>query len=177
MTSTVPVTPSAVHDVAIIGGGLVGASLACALAPLGLRVALLEAVAFQAPSQPSYDDRTLALSASSCRILESLGVWPEVADSATPIREIHVRELGRPGYVVMDPRELGLDRFGHVVEARAFGAAMMAALPRLENLDFRCPASVSGLRVDDGRAIVEYREGDSAGLLEARLLVGADGAN
>ena len=130
-------TPTPLYDVAIIGGGLVGASLACALAPLGLRVALLEAVALRAASQPSYDDRTLALSASSCRILETLGVWPELADSATPIREIHVRELGRPGHVVMDPGELGLDRFGHVVEARAFGGAMMAALPRLENLDFQ----------------------------------------
>ena len=49
------------HDVAIVGGGLVGASLACALAPLGLRIALLEAVPFRAAAQPSYDDRVIAL--------------------------------------------------------------------------------------------------------------------
>ena len=163
-------------DVAIIGGGLVGASLACALAPLGLRVTLLEAVTFRAASQPSYDDRTLALSASSCRILESLGVWPALAESATPIREIHVRELGRPGRVVMDPGELGLDRFGHVVEARAFGAAMMAALPGLDNLDFLCPASVTGLRVEEGRAIIGYRGEQEEEVIETRLVVGADGA-
>ena len=72
------------YDVVIVGGGLVGASLACALAPLNLRVALLEAVAFRAASQPSYDDRTLALSASTCRILEGLGLWPKIAASATP---------------------------------------------------------------------------------------------
>jgi len=104
------------YDVAIIGGGLVGASLACALAPLGLKIVLVEAVAFRAVSQPSYDDRTLALSASSCQILKGLGIWPSLEANATPIREIHVRELDRPGRVVMKPGELGLDRFGHVVE-------------------------------------------------------------
>jgi 2-octaprenyl-6-methoxyphenol hydroxylase len=176
MTMSPDSAPSPSHDVAIIGGGLVGASLACALAPLGLRVALLEAVALRAASQPSYDDRTLALSASSCRILESLGIWRDMAANATPLREIHVRELGRPGRVVLDPGELGLDRFGHVVEARAFGAAIIAALPRLENLDFRCPAVVTGLHVEQGAVVVEHEEGSSADVLRARLVVGADGA-
>ena len=153
-----------------------GASLACALAPLGIRVALLEAVAFRAAAQPSYDDRTLALSASSCRILESLGIWPELEENATPIREIQVRELGRPGVVVMDPGELGLDRFGNVVEARAFGAAMTAALPGLENLDIVCPASVRALRVGEEEAVIDYEDGEQSGSIRSRLIVGADGA-
>jgi 2-octaprenyl-6-methoxyphenol hydroxylase len=164
------------YDVIIVGGGLVGASLACALAPLGLRLALVEAVTFRAASQPSYDDRTLALSASSCRILESIGVWPALEENATAIREIHVRELDRPGHVVMDPAELGLDRFGHVVEARAFGAAMAAALPGFENLDFLCPASVAAIETEDDSVAVEYRDGDRVARIEGSLLVGADGA-
>ena len=80
------------YDVAIIGGGLVGASLACALSPLGLKTALVEAVAFRAASQPSYDDRTLALSASSCRILQGLGIWPRLEHNATPIRQIQATQ-------------------------------------------------------------------------------------
>ena len=68
-----------------MGGGLVGASLACALAPLGYRVAVLEKVPFKAAAQPSYDDRTLALSHSSCKILEGLGLWAGLTDYATPI--------------------------------------------------------------------------------------------
>jgi len=164
------------YDVIIVGGGLVGASLACAVAPLGLRLALIEAVAFRAASQPSYDDRTLALSASSCRILESIGVWPALQQSATAIREIHVRELDRPGHVVMDPADLGLDRFGHVVEARAFGAAMAAALPRVEHLDFLCPASVEAIEVGDDSVVVAYRDADRTARIEGTLLVGADGA-
>lgn len=168
---------TAKYDVAIIGGGLVGASLACALAPLGLQVALIEAVAFRAASQPSYDDRTLALSASSCKILQGLGLWPSLESNATPIREIQVREYQRPGRVLMKPAELGLDRFGHVVEARVFGAAVMEKIPTLENVDFLCPASVTGFTVENGNVTVETDGEDGKKLIEARLLVGADGAN
>jgi 2-octaprenyl-6-methoxyphenol hydroxylase len=165
------------YDVAIVGGGLVGASLACALAPLGLKVALIEAVTFRSESQPSYDDRTLALGASSCRILQGLGIWPSLENNATPIREIQVREFERPGRVVMEPGELGLDRFGHVVEARVFGAAMMEIIPRLEKLDFLCPAAVTGIFIDDDAAAIEFTGDDGKERIESSLLVGADGAN
>ena len=164
------------YDVAIIGGGLVGASLSCALAPLGLNTVLVEAVPFRAPSQPSYDDRNLALSASSCQILKGLGIWPLLEGNATPIREIHVSELDRPGSVVLTPGELGLDRFGHVVEARVFGAAVTSILPDLEGLDILCPASIVSLEPGkDAARIVLDNEGEPQ-QLEAWLVVGADGA-
>jgi len=165
------------YDVAIIGGGLVGASLACALAPLGLHIALVEAVAFRAASQPSYDDRTLALSASSCRILEGLDIWPSLEANATPIREIQVREHERPGRVLMEPGELGLDRFGHVVEARVFGAAVMERLPLLDKLDFLCPAALSGICIDEDAATIDIDGDDGSERIRASLLVGADGAH
>lgn len=164
-------------DVAVIGGGLVGASLACALAPLGVRVTLVEAVAPRAAAQPSYDDRTLALSDSSCRILQSLGVWADIEPGATPIREIQVRELERPGVVVLKPDELGLDRFGHVVEARAFGAVMMEVLPRLPGLERLCPARLSGLEVDGAGARMEVNTEQGDVTVRAPLVVGADGAD
>lgn len=164
------------YDVVIIGGGLVGASLACALAPLGLKVALVEAVAFRASSQPSYDDRTLALSTSSCKILQGLGLWPELEQNATPIREIQVRELDRPGRVIMDPSELGLDRFGHVVEARVFGAVMAATLPQLENVDFLCPVSLTSIEQGEDDCVLETCGEAGAETIRAKLLVGADGA-
>ena len=164
------------YDVAIIGGGLVGASLACALSPLGLKTVLIEAVPPRAPAQPSYDDRTLALSASSCNILRALGLWSDLEADATPIRQIQVRELDRPGRVMMDPSELGLDRFGHVVEARSIGAAMNRVVPGLENVELVCPARVSAFEVGENacRLHVEGHGVDTT--METRLLVGADGA-
>lgn len=165
------------YDVAIIGGGLVGASLSCALAPLGLKIALVEAVPFRASSQLSYDDRTLALSTSSCQILKGLGIWPLLEGNATPIREIHVSELDRPGSVVLTPGDLGLDRFGHVVEARVFGAAVTSILPDLDNLDFFCPASIISLEPGKDAARIVLNNDGEPGQLEARLVVGADGAH
>ena len=77
-------------DVAIVGGGMVGATLGVALAPLNLRVALIEAIPHNAAAQPSFDERTTALSNGSRRILETLGVWSALNAFATPIAKIHV---------------------------------------------------------------------------------------
>ena len=75
-------------DIAIVGGGLAGASLAVALAPLGYDVTVIEAVAHKAAEQPSYDDRTLALSHSSCRILAGIGMWESLVDDATAVQGV-----------------------------------------------------------------------------------------
>lgn len=164
------------YDIAIIGGGLVGASVACALEPLGYRVLLVERVPFRTGAQPSYDDRTLALSYSSCRILEGLGLWPALADHATPIREVIVTEHERPGRVVLSAAEMGLEWLGHVVEARAFGGVALERLGQLRGLDVRCPASVES--VEAGADFVRLGLRDETGSKEVRtrLLVGADGA-
>jgi 2-octaprenyl-6-methoxyphenol hydroxylase len=163
-------------DIAIVGGGLVGASLACALAPLGHSIVVLEKVPFRAASQPSYDDRTLALSYSSCRILEGLGLWPGLQEHVTPIREIIVTEAGRPGKVVLRASEMRLEAFGNVVEARSFGATVMASMEGLEQVDVRCPARVTTLRTTETQALLSVEGKDEYGQIEAGLVVAADGA-
>ena len=77
-------------DIVIVGGGMVGASLAVALEPLGLDVAVVEAVARTAAAQPSFDERSTALSRSSQRSFEAMGLWPEIVAASTPIRSVHV---------------------------------------------------------------------------------------
>jgi 2-octaprenyl-6-methoxyphenol hydroxylase len=161
-------------DVAIVGGGLVGASLACALEPLGLRIVVLEKTPPRAVNQPSYDDRTLALSYSSCRILEGLGLWSELAGHATAIREIIATELGRPGRVKLNASEMGLEAFGHVVEARAFGSVVLERLEGLNGVTVQCPATVSRVEANEERAIITLEE--TGEQLEAGLVVAADGA-
>ena len=110
---------------------------------------MLESVEPRAAKQPSYDDRTLALADSSCRILTGLGLWGLISPNATPIRKVIVRELDGSGRVELDPSDHGLDQFGNIVEARSFGAAMMKVLPGLESLQSFVPATVSQLEIDD----------------------------
>lgn len=166
-----------VTDVLVVGGGLVGASLACALAPLGLEMTLLEAAEPRQPDPPSYDDRTLALGGASCRILEGLGLWAGVEPSATPIRRVSVTELGRPGHVDLDAAAMGLPAFGNVVEARAFGEAVLARIDTLEGVRFEWPVRATGLTQDEGTVTVEADRNGTPETWQARLVIGADGAD
>ncbi len=164
-------------DIAIVGGGLAGASLAVALAPLGYDVTVIEAVAHKAAEQPSYDDRTLALSHSSCRILAGIGMWESLVDDATAIRKIFITELERPGRVVLDSAEMGLTEFGHVVEARRFGVAVTAELERIKNIRVISPAKVKDIKPGGPASLLTLGLESGDEQLQARLVVAADGAN
>jgi len=164
-------------DIAIVGGGLAGASLAVALAPLGYDIKVIEAVAYKAAEQPSYDDRTLALSHSSCRILAGIGLWDALEADATAIRKIHITELGRPGSVLLDPQELALTEYGNVVEARRFGVAVTQKLGQTSNIDVLSPVVVRDIELGGPRTSLQLESSTGVDVLEARLVVAADGAN
>jgi 2-octaprenyl-6-methoxyphenol hydroxylase len=165
------------YDLVIVGGGLVGATLACALAPLGFSVALVEAVPLRAAAQPSYDDRTLAVNHGSCRILEGLGMWPALKQHATPIREVIVTELGRPGRVRLHCGEMGVAALGHVIEARMFGGAVLERLAATPGADLLCPAQVTAVDIGARAAALTLETDEGLSELRARLLIAADGAD
>lgn len=162
-------------EVLVAGGGMVGASVALALARAGVRTLVVEAVAPEAAEQPSYDGRGLALSLCSRRILEGVGVWPHLAPAATPIERIHVSELGGWAFTRLAAADSGLAAFGYIALARELGRALVAARQGLERLDWRAPARVA--RVSAGEAAVEVDVEGQAGRarLRTRLLVVADG--
>jgi len=163
-------------DVAIVGGGMVGATLGVALAPLNLRVALIEAIPHNAAAQPSFDERTTALSNGSRRILETIGVWPALDALATPIAKIHVSDQGRFGFARIDAAEQGLAALGYVIANRALGSALWSRLERSEGLKVFCPAEVSHLSVQDQAVKIEIAQAGAATAIDAKLIVAADGA-
>ena len=163
-------------DIIIIGGGMVGASLAVALAPLPLRVALVEAVPFESGAQPSYDDRSIALAFGSKRIFDRLGVWDRVeARGATPIERIHISDRGRFGFARLTAAEAGVEALGWVVESRALGQALRPALEATPNLTLLVPATMEDIVLGPDRARVDIRQEDGHHSLTARLVVAADG--
>jgi 2-octaprenyl-6-methoxyphenol hydroxylase len=171
---TIPANTDA-FDIAIVGGGMVGASLAVALAPLGLKVALIEEVPHGNVSHPSFDERTTALSNGSRRILEALGVWSGVSPMATPIRKIHVSDQGRFGFARIDAAEQGLTAMGYVVPNRALGTALWSRVQAHANVHVHCPARVSRIEVGAHAVTLEIAQGGSSARLDARLVVAADG--
>ena len=164
-------------DVVIAGGGMIGASLAVALAPLGLRVALVESAPLGSESQPSFDERTTALSNGSRRIYESMQVWPAVANEATPIRRIHISDRGRFGFARIDAAEQGVAALGFVLANRALGAALWDRLTTAQATALMCPATVAALTTGVAEVVVEVEQEGVRRALSSRLLVAADGAN
>ncbi len=166
------------YDVIIAGGGMVGSSLALALEPLGLSVAIVEPVARTSMSQPSFDDRSTALSRSTQRMFEAMGLWHEIVAAATPISSIHVSDKGRFGFSHIDAEEQGVEALGYVVINRVLGGVLQAALENVATLDFFCPARIVAASCGSETVMVTTADDHGkSGNLTCKLLVAADGAN
>lgn len=163
------------HDIAIVGGGLVGSSLAIALEGCGFRVVLIEAALPKASEQPSYDERNLALARASINALEALGVWAYTKNQAAPIERIQISRRGDFGTVKLDAAKLGLPTFGAVLPARELGNALLHRLDECHGLIRIAPAQLTAIESHPETIDLCVREGNAERRLSTRLLVGADG--
>lgn len=167
------------YDIVVVGGGMVGATLAWALQAASYRSALIESADIRKTAPPSYDERSIVLSYGSSRILESLGLWQQLAVHAGPICDIHVSERGRFGVTRIRAREERVPALGYVIPARCLGELLIPQLLQGsgERLQLYTPAQLLSLRRFDGAVELELRCGDKPETLRTRLLVAADGAD
>jgi 2-octaprenyl-6-methoxyphenol hydroxylase len=171
---------TATHDIVIVGGGLVGASLGCALAPLieryALKVAIVEAAPLpaspqQSEWQPSFDARASAIAEGSAERFRRLGVWQAMRREASPIKRIHISERGRFGATRLSAAEVNVEALGHVIPNAWMGQVLHQHLAGLE-LEWHCPAKVERITPQPGGHRLELSDGST---LSAALTVLADG--
>ena len=157
---------------------MVGACLACALAQVGLRATRVEVTRRDASRPASYDDRAMAVSYGSRRILEGLGLWETLRANAAPIRRIHVSDRGYFGFTRLRAADEGVEALGYVTDARSLGLALGEKLASVADRVAVAEGSVQRVRCDAGAATVELC--DASGRLHTRgatLLVAADGGD
>ena len=160
------------YDVAVVGGGAVGATLGAALGAARMRVALIEARAPRPDPTPGDDPRVSALTPASRSILECLGIWGLLAPGrANAFTEMRVWENPGRGEIHFDAADIGVPALGYIVENRALGDAVEAGLSALESVRWFRPARLEGIRVEKGGVILDLDKGR----VRARVAVGADG--
>lgn len=167
-------------DVAIVGGGMAGTSLALLLAKNapGLRIVLLEAMSLQrgdAATLPSYDDRSSALSLGSCRIFQSTGLWEKLQPHLEAITQVHVSDRGHPAGTVLDAHQMDSlnGDLGYVIENRHLGAVLLEAVQQTASITIQDRSTVTAVHPRTEHALLTLQDDQT---LSCRLLVIADGA-
>ena len=164
------------YDILIVGGGMVGLTLACALGDSALRIAVIEPVAAE-PRQdlPDYDLRVSALTRSSEQVFRAIGAWDAMVRSrVSPYQRMQVWDSTGHGQIRFDAAEIGEPNLGHIVENRVIMAALQARLAEFDNLTLYCPATVGNIHRDDEQVRLTLQDGRR---LFACLVVGTDGAD
>ncbi len=162
-------------DVIVVGGGLVGAACALALARQGLRLALVEAAPPPAPDDAGWDRRIYAISPGNAAFLAGLGVW-DALDAARiePIAAMRVYGDDGVSGLEFDAYQAGAEALGHIVESRLLQTGLWARLREREEVELLAGARCAALRLEDAAARLVLADGRT---LRARLVVGADGGH
>jgi 3-demethoxyubiquinol 3-hydroxylase len=161
-------------DIVIVGGGMVGGALACALAPLGLTIAVVEkALPQQYQSTQPMDLRVSAISVASEQLLERVGAWQHLKQMrCCPYRFLETWET-KNNHLLFDSVAMSRDHLGHIVENRLIQLALWQQMATFDNVTLLAGQSISAIE----RCSAGYALNLGQQAISCHLLVGADGAN
>jgi 2-octaprenyl-6-methoxyphenol hydroxylase len=175
LTALLPAPALLDYDLAIVGGGIVGNTLAVALQNSGLRVVSIES---QAESISIAKNRAYVLSMLSGKIFAGLGIWNQVLPQVTQFSQIQISDADYPGVVKLYPQDLGTDTLGYAASHEVLLTALQTQLQTVENITVMCPAQVINTEATPERTIITIQTPDSDTPIQIRasLVIAADGA-
>ncbi len=162
-------------DIIIVGGGMVGASMACALQDSDYKIAVVEAFKLNSDHQPSFDERTVALTYSSKLIFNAIGTWSKIRAEAYPILNIEVTNQNSFGFTTLGIHDTDTQALGYVVPTRAIGSALHSQFTSQSNLDLFCPATVESIQTHKTHCDVVLIREQNPIYLKTKLVIIADG--
>ncbi len=159
-------------EILVVGGGMVGATLACALGGAGVAVAVVDPQPAQVQTAAAFDGRASAIATGSKQVLAAVGVWPEIAGDAEPIIDIRVSDGSSPLFLHYDNADLGAGPLGYIVENRV-----------LRRTFFERLSGLAGVTLHEGRTVASLKRGpnnvvavlDDGSTIRAALAIAADG--
>ena len=170
------------QEVIIVGGGMVGLSLALMLAKAKIGVKLLEAIKYPdyddanlAPYHSSFDARNSALSRRTVQIYQELGLWDALQEHATPILEVNITEQGSFGKARLKAEQEKVESFGQVIENAWLGRVLLTEVKKESLIELIDGVQVTALTQDADHAYIEAQRGDEQLKLQAKIVIAADG--
>ena len=170
------------QEVIIVGGGMVGLSLALMLAKQNIAVKLLEAIKYPnyddvnlAPYHSSFDARNSALSRRTVQIYQELGLWSALQEHATPIFEVNITEQGSFGKARLKAEQEKVESFGQVIENAWLGRVLLTEVQKQPLIELIDGVQVTQLTQDADMAYIDASRGEEQLSLQAKLVIAADG--
>ena len=170
------------QEVIIVGGGMVGLSLALMLAKQNIAVKLLEAIKYPnyddenlAPYHSSFDARNSALSRRTVQIYQELGLWNALQEHATPILEVNITEQGSFGKARLNAEQEKVESFGQVIENAWLGRVLLTEVQKQTLIELIDGVQVTQLTQDADMAYIDASRGEEQLSLQAKLVIAADG--
>ncbi len=161
------------YDVVIVGAGIVGATLACALATSRLRIAIIEYEPPVTAPTGDYDLRVSAISPGSWAILAGVGAAAGIAqERICPVEEMHIWDAAGTGVIHFDSADIGEPQLALIIENNAIRAALTACIERCSNVQLWCPRELDAIDVTDSQVMLRLTDGRQ---VSAGVVVGADG--
>jgi len=161
------------YDIAIVGGGVVGTTFACALKDSGFRVALIEA---ELKSQAVSRAQAYSISLLSSRIFEGMEIWQQIRPQVETYKKVRLSDADSPAAVQFAPQDIGTETLGYVAEHRVLITALQGLLQTCSNVDLFCPAKVVKTEYRSDDAVLDVMLDGEVKQIRSRLVVAADGS-